>query len=432
MADFAEAQNKINKVIWGLWQSDGVMFGALSMLDKIPDPRQDTMGLDLSSRTPTLRYNPNFVNKISQERLELVLVIEGFRTLLRHATTRLKDPAQISALSSSLAINQLMNDDLEKLLQGIDEVTPAPERFGLESNQAFEEYYRGLMDKLAKTNAMIAQIWGSMNQEEKQEMMQNAFDKYQQMMDERDQNADEDGYQQYDDEGKALKDYMDPNGTGNDGWSKNDLFDASVKNFVNKMKRRTDQWGKYTGKAKATISAALEPKISAKDILRKFSCSVLTGKTETSRMKVNRRWDIERPGYRRIYKPKVIFAIDSSGSMDDEDLAYGFAVVNRTLFYAEIIFVEFDTEIKIIEKSFKKAKKEFAVHGRGGTDFEQIMDLADELDVDGTIVYTDGCAGPPHQPRGKVLWLLHAKGAKPPVGWGMRAHLDRFEDGRIW
>jgi predicted metal-dependent peptidase len=191
-------------------------------------------------------------------------------------------------------------------------------------------------------------------------------------------------------------------------------------------------WGKYTLTAQSKILAMLETKISCKDIIRKFGASIITGQTVTSRMKINRRFDIERPGYRRVYKPHVIFAVDSSGSMSDEDLAYGFAVINKLLFFAKITFVEFDTEIKVIEKNFNKARKEFKAFGRGGTDFDPIMTMADKEKVDGLIVYTDGLAAAPHQPNCKVLWLLHNKNANVPVNWGFQTHLDRFEDARLY
>ena len=427
-----KAKNKMDKVIFSLWRKDSVLFSALSMLDKIPDPQFDTMGIDItSSDRVSLRYNPNFVLAISIERLELVLAIEGFRILLRHPTTRLKEPGNIAHLASSLAINQLMNSDLEKLLQGLDEISPDPKKFGLKDNEAFEEYFRELLDRQEEVNKKIQQIWGSMSDDQKKEALQKAMSNAEKEQDERDQNADGEGYQDFENEKDAMKKYNDPNGNANQRWGKNNSFDADVKNFVDKVRNRTRMWGKYTCTAQATILAVLDPKVSSKDIIRKFGASIITGQTVTSRMKINRRWDIERPGYRRIYKPNVIFAIDSSGSMSDEDLAHGFGVINRLLFYAKITFVEFDTEIKKIEKNFNKARKEFKAYGRGGTDFEDIMTMADNEKVDGLIVYTDGCAPAPHQPKCKMLWLLHAKGAKAPVNWGFVAHLDRFEDTRV-
>ncbi|MFW6121436.1 MAG: VWA-like domain-containing protein [Petrotogales bacterium] len=431
MADFAKAKQKIDKVIFSLWRSDAVMFGALSLLDKIPSAEYDTMGISISSGRVSLRFNPNFVNSISIERLELVLVIEGMRVLLRHPTTRLREPGNISQLASSLSINQLMNSDLEALLGGLGEITPAPERFGLPANNAFEEYFRGLLEKQQQTEDMINQIWSTMTDEEKQQQIQNAVDKANAEFDKKENNADEDNYQQFENEQEAMKAHTNPNGNANQGWGKNNGFDADVKQFVDKVKNRTKMWGRYTGTSQAQIMAAIEPKVDCRDIIRRFGSSVMTGRTETSRLKINRRWDIERPGYRRVYQPHVIFAIDVSGSMSDEDLAYGLSTINRLLHFAKITFVQFDTEIKSIERSFQKARKTFKIIGRGGTDFEKIMDLADNEKVDGLIVYTDGYAPAPHKPKCRVLWLMSQKDQKPPVSWGYQTYLNRFSDNRI-
>jgi predicted metal-dependent peptidase len=433
MADLDKAKERIDSVIFKLWRKDNVIFGALCLLDKIPDPNFETMGIDVeNSDRVSLRYNPNFINSISLERLELVLVIEGFRVLLRHCTTRLREPGNISQLASSLAINQLMNADLEKLIQGLDEITPSPAKFGLEPNGAYEEYYRGLLEKAEKTNQTIQKIWNSMSDKEKQDFVNKSVEDYNNEMDQRDEKADSNGYQEFENEMDAMKAHTNPNGNSNQKWGKNNGFDANVKAFVDKVRNKTRQWGKYTGTAQGQILTAIDPKVDHRDIIRRFSTSVITGKTIISRMKINRRFDIDRPGYRRLYQPSVIFAIDVSGSMTDEDLAYGLSTINKLLHFAKIMFVQFDTEIKSIENNFNKARKTFKIHGRGGTDFEQIMNLADKENVDGVIIYTDGYASPPHQPKCKVLWLMSQKDLKPPVNFGYVVHLDRFSDSRVW
>jgi predicted metal-dependent peptidase len=415
-----KAKRKMDTVVFSLWRKDNVLFGALSMLDKIPDPKFDTMGIDTSSNDRvSLRYNPNFVLSISLERLELVLAIEGFRVLLRHCTTRLREPGNIAHLASSLAIDQLMNSDLEKLLQGLDEVMPDPKRFGLPDNQAYEEYYRSLLDKQEKAEQMIQQIWNSMSQEEKEKAIQQAM------------GGEGDGYKDFENEQEAMKEYSNPNGNANQRWGKNNGFDADVKAYIDKVKSKTRMWGKYTGTAQGQILAAIEPKVSASDVIRKFGASVLTGKSISSRMRLNRRWDIERPGYRRVYMPHVIFAVDSSGTMTDEDLAYGFGVVNKLLHYCKITFVEFDTEIKIVEKNFRKARKSFTCLGRGGTAYKPVFDFAEKNKCDGLIIYSDGYAEPISKPKFRVLWLMSQKDQKPPVDFGYVIWLDRLSDDRI-
>jgi predicted metal-dependent peptidase len=93
--------------------------------------------------------------------------------------------------------------------------------------------------------------------------------------------------------------------------------------------------------------------------------------------------------------------------------------------------VEFDTEIKMVEKNFNRARSTFKVMGRGGTDYSHIVDMADKEKVDGLIIYTDGMADAPRKPKCKVLWLMSQKNYNPPVDWGFRVHLNRFEDNKV-
>ena len=80
------------------------------------------------------------------------------------------------------------------------------------------------------------------------------------------------------------------------------------------------------------------------------------------------------PGYRREYQSKLIFAVDTSGSMTEDDLKEGFAVINNICKHSEIEYVLFDTSIKLIEKKRKNAQTQFKVKGRGGTSFQPVVD----------------------------------------------------------
>ena len=65
MANFDKAKQKIDKVIFALWRRDNVIFSALSLLDKNPDPSFDTLGISVGQKRVSLRYNPNFIEAIS-------------------------------------------------------------------------------------------------------------------------------------------------------------------------------------------------------------------------------------------------------------------------------------------------------------------------------------------------------------------------------
>lgn len=417
----AKAERKMEKVMLEWFCEDPVMLGAWCIVDKIADPNQETIGIDSRTTPPVVKYNPNFIAALTQEQLECVLASEGFKILLRHPTTRLQSPKTISSLASQITVDQLiMGNPL-----GINDEFPVPQKFDLEPGSFFEDYFRKLMDKLPQVKKQLISMFGDPKDGKGQQGQGGGKPEEGQGKGKPQDGKD---YKEYKDTKDALKDYFDPNGTSAKDWGKNDLFDAEVNQMINEKKGSTKDWGKFTGNAMGDVVAANSPKISYRDVLRRFNVSVLSAQSITSRMKVNRRYDLDAPGYRRQYKSKVIFAIDSSGSMSDEDLAEGFAVINSICKHAEIEYILFDTEIKAIEKKVRKAKKAFKVSGRGGTDFDAVCKYAEEHRSDGLIIYTDGYANAPPKPKGvKVLWLLSKKEQKPPVEWGLRATLDRYE-----
>ena len=130
------------------------------------------------------------------------------------------------------------------------------------------------------------------------------------------------------------------------------------------------------------------------------------------------------PGHRREYKSKVLFAVDVSGSMSDREISEAFAIINNVCRKSKLSYLLFDTEIKIVEKNFKKAKTSFKVIGRGGTDIAKVFRFAEENKFDGVIVFTDGemeqCVPPK---TGKLLWLLTSPDKKPPIPQGYVAHI---------
>jgi len=443
------AKEKIEKVLVNWFTDDPVMLGTYCLVEKVASKDQKTLGIDTRSSTPRIKYNPNFINTLSEERLECIMAQEGFKLLLRHPTTRLAFPRNISGLASSVTVTPMSLGPLLNM-EGMEDFFPTPKNFGLPEGKFFEEYFRQLMDRKSETDKRIKEIWDSMSDEEKQQMINDAMnnqgqgqsDPNQQPQDGQGQgqddqngqgqgqgNQDQDGFEKYDNENDAMKEYFDPNSTNNVDWGTNDLLDADIKSMVDEKKGSSKQWGKYTGEALGDIVAANTPKISWKEIVRRFGRSVMSRRTVPSRMRVNRRYKFDLPGARREYDTKIIFAVDVSGSMSDEDLKEGFAVINSVCGHAEMTYMLFDTKIKSVEKDFKKAKKSFKVTGRGGTDFQEVVDYANEHKADGLVIFTDGYADSPSKPiKTKTLWLLHSKGQSPPVEWGFRAYLDRYEN----
>lgn len=483
MADINKAKKRMDKIVVNWFVQEPMLLGVWSLVEKYADKGTRTIGIDTRSSPPCINYNPNFINSLNDEVLEHVLANQCFKLLLRHPTTRFKKPKEVSSLASDVTVNQMAMRNMPNI-DGIFDVIPMPEKYNLEKGSFYENYFRKMMDNLEDTTEDIEKQFGK-KQEKSLDDLKNKkkspkapkSEKGDKKGDEGEQSdsgqpqdgdgepgdgqgessdgsgegqpqegqgsgggginaeledvsngKDEDGFPEIENQKEGIKEMMDPRSETNKNWGENDVLDAEVENMVNERKGSSKMWGKFTADFMGEIVAANTPKISFKEIIRRFNTSITTTNTIASRKKANRRFDLDAPGRRRIYTTKVIFSVDVSGSMSDDDLAEGFAVINSVCKNAEVEYVLFDTEIKLIEKKMKKAKKSFKVVGRGGTDFDMICRYAEKQKADGLIIYTDGYAPAPKPPKGmKVLWLMNGKGNKPPVDWGYCATLDRTE-----
>jgi len=456
-ADKKKALARMETIIANWFIDDFMMLGAWTLMDKIADPKMSTMGIDTRMSPAAFRYNPNFINALDNETLEMVMGAQGLKLLLRHPTTRMKNPRDISALSSSVTVDQLVVRD--QSLGDLKDVIPMPNEFDLPENQSHEIYFRMLNEKLDETRSKMDKKFGkSKSQEEKDELEKEQQEKQKQKgKGKQDPNGEpsegqgegEDGegeptegegqgsgggegegsedFKEFKNQKDAMKEHMDPRGDESKHWGENDMLDAEVENMVNEYKGSSQKWGSVSGNAFAQIVAANTPKINWKEVIRRFNTSVTTSQQIATRMKYNRRFGLDAPGRKRVYTTKILFALDVSGSMSDQDIAEGFAVVNAVCRHAEVHWMTFDTEIHDLATKMKKAQTMFKVNGRGGTDPAPVLAYADEHKYDGVVIYSDlDFYGAQKRPkRAKVLWLGTDKCAKNPTDFGFYACLER-------
>ena len=144
-----------------------------------------------------------------------------------------------------------------------------------------------------------------------------------------------------------------------------------------------------------------------KAFLRRFAG--LGNKTylKDSRRKLNKRF-VDSPGVKIKRKQLILIAIDTSGSVSNTDLEELFGQIHHIWKTgAEIDIVQCDTQITDV-RSYKGKSSEFEVKGRGGTDFNPVMEyLSKNRNKYQNLIYlTDGEApAPDTKPVRPVLWL---------------------------
>lgn len=192
-----------------------------------------------------------------------------------------------------------------------------------------------------------------------------------------------------------------------------------VRAAVNKIARDERVWGKMPGDLKAIIMAAQKTYVSWERYL-KYHLGQMVSPTQIRTMKrPDRRFGYPYAGKKRGYTDRKLVAIDTSGSIGEDELAQFLAEVNKLAEIQPVDLVLFDDGIQVGPVQFNRKHATMDFKGRGGTDFSEVFKLADERHYQSVIMLTDGCAAAPTYPDGvkDVLWVITGSG-KPPVEWG--------------
>lgn len=129
------------------------------------------------------------------------------------------------------------------------------------------------------------------------------------------------------------------------------------------------------------------------------------------------------PSYTGPESPKICYAIDTSGSMSEEDLTKAMTELDeiRKRFNAKVYFCDCDASVyssRYIHPNEELPK----LSGGGGTDFAPVFDhlLDKKIKPDYCIFFTDGEGHFGEDPKLDVLWVLTNNHVKPPFGQVIR------------
>ena len=235
--------------------------------------------------------------------------------------------------------------------------------------------------------------------------------------------------------GSALDRYFDnseANGrTKSEKWGENDSLDDKIQEITEHIAADSSRWGNVSGMLKQMILEANAPRFDPTTVVKHFKQEIQSEQMESTRSRRNRRTPY-LPGWRHKMKSSILFAIDCSGSMSDDDVALGEAFVNKFIKHAQVSYCFWDGVCGDIT-DLKRKEKNFELVGRGGTNPQCVLDkLEDEgLDYGGIIFFTDNGF---NWDRPKSKWArkvfiisTHNADACPP--W-VRYHLsmDDIED----
>jgi len=239
------------------------------------------------------------------------------------------------------------------------------------------------------------------------------YDKLNQLQDEKDKT----GTSGDSDMDKLLEDIENGNIPDHSTWEEfEDLTEAEQKLIEKQLQKILSDAKEQTIKKRGNVPGEIEgviiveeivpPKFDWRGFIRRFTGVSTKVFTKKIRRKENRRFS-DNPGLKIKMKQHMLLAIDTSGSVSDDELREFMNEIHH-IYKAgvEITIIQCDTSIRSIEQY--KGKNEINVNGRGGTEFDPVLEYynANLKKYTSLVYFTDGECTVDVKPRGNILWVL--------------------------
>jgi len=361
---------------------DKFVHQVLMMMNKQESNSCPSMGVVVEGTRIKLVYNKKWIDSLSDAELRFVITHEIYHIVFHHCTLRVpfnKEDKSLYNTAADLAINCLIPQDVNRTIPLNEDGTvmgQLPSIYGFESKLSMEQYVQLLREK--------------QNEDKK--------------------NGKGDG------ESGGFDDHS--------GWEESEVIKQLVRDVVEKLARDERVWGNMPGDLKAMILAAQRSQISWERYLRRHLGNMVSPSYTTTMKRPNKRFGYPFPGRKRGYSDRKLVAIDTSGSVGDDELAQFLAEVNKLAEIQPVDLVLFDDGIQDGPRPFDRKHASYDFKGRGGTSFHEVFKLASDRHYQSVIMLTDGAAAAPEYPATvkDVLWVLVGNG-DPPVAWGERVRV---------
>ena len=196
-----------------------------------------------------------------------------------------------------------------------------------------------------------------------------------------------------------------------------DLSEAEQKLIQQQLDRILTEAAEQTVKKRGTVPGDIESylnklkevtkaKFDWRGYVRRFTGTSTRVFTKKLRRKENRRYS-DNPGLKIKMKQHMLLGIDTSGSVSNEELLEFMNEIHHIhKCGVDITIIQCDTSIKSIEPF--NPKKDYKIHGRGGTEFDPVLEYynANLRKYTSLVYFTDGECWTNVTPKAPVLWVL--------------------------
>ena len=378
-----------------------------------------------------IEYNEDIINKLDEKSIEIYLKAEVIRILLKHPYER--QPYGCKRTSMAKGSNLVLADNYDFAQIGLKK----PEDFGLANNQSYE-WYSIRMEELEVEPSTSPKESRNITEEDVSIGIMGKVDSITSFKERsiemqlpdgtilklptNNSNQSEETKTNSHERSKSSISYEEDvrdfsESLNNEDiaqlWEEDPLMSCAIDVAIDEIELN-NAWGSLSGTISDIILANTKAKIDYRKVLAGFRSSILSSKRHLTRMRPNRRSGFENMGSIRRFDTNILVAVDVSGSVDDNSLRHFYSIVNRAFKYGieNIDVIQFDIELKEVEK-FNKAQKNINVLGRGGTNFQPIIDyITIHQEYDGLLVFTDGYAPMPKlskKVRCKIVWVCNTQ-----------------------
>ena len=198
-------------------------------------------------------------------------------------------------------------------------------------------------------------------------------------------------------------------------WDEFDELSEADKKLVQKqiehqLKETAEQTVKRQGNVPGELADTIRrlmtiepPAFPWKQYLRRFVGNSSISYTKKLRRKYNKRYT-GNPGLKIKFKNHICVGVDTSGSVSNSELQeFMNELCHMHKTGHQITVVQCDTEINSVEVF--NPKKDWDIKGRGGTNFQPVIDHYNEKDYTALIYLTDGEAYAPENCPKNALWV---------------------------
>lgn len=134
--------------------------------------------------------------------------------------------------------------------------------------------------------------------------------------------------------------------------------------------------------------------------------------TKSTRKRSSKRFEEIAPGKRHIYKQKLLVAVDTSGSVRNEELLEFFNEIYHIYKAGAVIdILEYDFTVNRIYEY--NGKFDGNITGRGGTNFDAPIEMFNQNRrlYSALVMFTDGFCNINLKPLGECIWVITSEGS---------------------